>query len=139
MGEPKTRPSTQSLEDFIAAQPEARREDCRALDALMRKLTGEPAVMWGSIVGYGRYANTRSDGKLDEWPLAGFSPRKKALTIYLVPGFDRDAARMARLGKHATSKGCLYIKRLSDIDIRVLEQLVKASVRALAPLRIRKS
>lgn len=137
MTEPKTRPTDQSLEAFIAQQPEGRQADCRALDALMRKLTGEEAVMWGSIVGYGRYANTRSDGKVDEWPVTGFSPRKQALTIYLVPGFDRDAARMARLGKHSTSKVCLYIKRLADIDMKELEHLVKASVRAMEPVRIR--
>ena len=137
MGEPKTPPTDHSLEAFIAQQPEARQEDCRTLDALMRKLTGEDAVMWGSIVGYGRYTNTRSDGKVDEWPVAGFSPRKQALTIYLVPGFDHDQARMARLGKHTTSKVCLYIKRLSDIDMKELEHLVKASVRAMEPVRIR--
>lgn len=137
MGEPKTKPTDQSLDEFIAQQPEARQQDCRTLDALMRKLTGEEAVMWGSIVGYGRYANTRADGKVDEWPVAGFSPRKQALTIYMVPGFDRDQERMAKLGKHTTSKVCLYIKRLSDIDMKVLEHLVKASVRAMEPQRIR--
>lgn len=137
MGEPKTKPTDQSLQDFIAQQPEARQEDCRTLDVLMRKLTGEDAVMWGNIVGYGRYAYKRSDGKTYEWPVAGFSPRKQALTIYVMPGFDRLEDRMAKLGKHTSSKSCLYVKRLSDIDMKVLEQIVKASVRAMESVRIR--
>lgn len=136
MSEPKTRPADQTFEDFVAQQPEARRDECRMLDALMRKATGKDSVRWGSIVGYGRYANTPSDGKVDAWPLAGFSPRKQALAVYLVPGFDRDEARMAKLGKHSASKSCLYIKRLADIDMNVLEHLVKASVRAMERVRI---
>ena len=137
MSEPKTKPSEVSLEDFIAQQPEARQEDCRTLDAMMRKLTGEDAVMWGNIVGYGRYAYKRSDGKTYEWPVAGFSPRKQALTIYVMPGFDRLEDLLAKLGKHTSSKSCLYIKRLSDVDLNVLEQIVKASVQAMEPVRIR--
>lgn len=137
MSEPRTRPTAQSLEDFIAGQPEARRDDCRALDALMRRITGENAVMWGNIVGYGRYAYTRSDGKTYEWPVAGFSPRKQALTVYVMSGFDGSEDRMDRLGKHAIGKSCLYIKRLSDIDMGVLECIVQASVQAMEPLRIR--
>ena len=137
MSEPKTRPTAQSLEDFIAGQPEARRDDCRALDALMRRVTGEDAVMWGNIVGYGRYAYTRSDGKACEWPVVGFSPRKQALTVYVMSGFDGFEDRRARLGKHAIGKSCLYIKRLSDIDMGALEHIVQASVKAMEPLRIR--
>ena len=137
MGEPKTRPTTASVADFLALLPEPRRADCDAIMAMMQAATGEPAVMWGSIVGYGRNANTRSDGKLDEWPLAGFSPRKQALTVYLVPGFDRDAARMARLGKHSTSKACLYIKRLSDVDVGVLKKMIERSVKAMESRRLR--
>ncbi len=137
MSEPRTRPIAQSLEDFIAGQPEARRDDCRALDALMRRVTGENAVMWGNIVGYGRYAYTRRDGKIYEWPVTGFSPRKQALTVYVMPGFDGFEEQMTKLGKHATGKSCIYIKRLSDIDMEMLERIVGISVQAMEPVRIR--
>lgn len=139
MSEPKTRPTAQSLDDFIAQQPEARREECAALDALIRKATGEDAVMWGNIVGYGRYAYQRSDGKRYEWPITGFSPRKQALTVYVMPGFDQYEDLMAKLGRHTTGKSCLYIKRLADIDMKVLAKIVAAGVRAMAPQRIRKA
>ena len=127
MSKPKTKPTDQSLEAFIAQQPETRREDCRTLDALMRKLTGEDAVMWGSIVGYGRYANTRSDGKVDEWPVAGFSPRKAQTVLYIV-GFKDQETLLARLGKHSVSVACLYINKLADVDLGVLRQIAEASV-----------
>ncbi len=133
----KTQPTAQSLTAFIAEQPEGRREECRVLDALMRKATGEEAVLWGSIVGYGRYAYTRSDGKTYEWPVTGFSPRKQALTVYVMPGFEGMEAQLARLGKHTTSKSCLYIKRLSDIDVAVLGQIIEEGVTAMAPQRVR--
>ena len=133
----KTQPTAQTLTAFIAGQPEGRREECRVLDALMRQATGEEAVLWGSIVGYGRYAYTRSDGKTYEWPVTGFSPRKQALTVYVTPGFEGDEAQLARLGKHTTSKSCLYIKRLSDIDVAVLGQIIEEGVTAMAPQRIR--
>ena len=133
----KTQPTAQTLTAFIADQPEGRREECRVLDALMRQATGEEAVLWGSIVGYGRYAYTRSDGKTYEWPVTGFSPRKQALTVYVTPGFEGLEALLARLGKHTTSKSCLYIKRLSDIDVAVLGQIIEEGVTAMAPQRIR--
>ena len=138
MSEPKTRPTTASVQEFLAGQPDARRADCEAIVAMMRKATGEPPEMWGpSIVGFGRYAETRSDGKVFEWPVAGFSPRKNDLTLYIVPALLEDEATMARLGKHKSGKSCLYIRKLEDIDMAVLERLVKASVRAMAPKRIR--
>ena len=133
----KTQPTAQTLTAFIAEQPEGRREECRVLDDLMRKATGEEAVLWGSIVGYGRYAYTRSDGKTYEWPVTGFSPRKQALTVYVTPGFEGMEAHLARLGKHTTSKSCLYLKRLSDIDVTVLGQIIEKGVTAMAPQRIR--
>jgi hypothetical protein len=140
MTEPRTRPGKASVEAFLARQPEARRADCEAIVAIMRKATGEAPVMWGeSIVGFGRYASTRSDGKVHEWPVTGFSPRKNDLTLYITPGFDNYESLLDKLGKHRTGKSCLYIKRLSDVDGAVLEALVRASVEAMAPKRVRKA
>ena len=138
MGEPKTQPTAQSLADFLAGQPDARRRDCEAIDAMMREATGEPAEMWGSaIVGYGRYFAPRADGSAYPWPVIGFSLRKQALVLYLMADFDALAALLARLGKHTTGKACLYIKRLSDVDVGVLRQLIGRSVAAMEPRRVR--
>ncbi|RDE09327.1 DUF1801 domain-containing protein [Pelagibacterium lacus] len=94
-----------------------------------RSHTGSKPVLWGSsIIGFGAYTYTNSANKSADWPLVGFSPRKANLTLYIVPGFRRHAELMQRLGKHTTGKSCLYIKRLSDIDPGVLEDLVTASV-----------
>ncbi len=138
MAEPKTQPTTQSLADFLASQPDARRRDCEAIDAMMREASGEPAVMWGSaIVGYGRYLAPRADGSAYPWPVIGFSPRKQGLVLYLMADFDAQAELLASLGKHTTSKACLYIKRLSDVDVGVLRQLIERSVAAMEPRRVR--
>ena len=139
MAELKTKKTDASVEAFLdgVADPR-RREDARVVLGLMKRITGEEPKMWGpSIVGFGSYTYSYASGQTGDWPIAGFSPRKQALSVYLVPGFDRDEAMMAKLGKHTTSKACLYIKRLSDIDMKVLEHLVKASVRAMASVRIR--
>lgn len=137
MAEPKTKPTSQSLADFLAGQPDARRRDCEAIDAMMREASGEPAVMWGAIVGYGRYLAPRADGSAYEWPMIGFSPRKQALVLYLMADFEQQAALLSKLGKHTTSKACLYIKRLSDVDAGVLRQMIERSVAAMEPRRIR--
>lgn len=137
MAEPKTKPTSQSLADFLADQPEARRRDCEAIDAMMREASGEPAVMWGAIIGYGRYLAPRADGSAYEWPMIGFSPRKQALVLYLMADFEQQAALLSKLGKHTTSKACLYIKRLSDVDAGVLRQIIERSVAAMEPRRIR--
>lgn len=137
MAEPKTKPTSQSLADFLADQPEARRRDCEAIDAMMREASGEPAVMWGAIIGYGRYLAPRADGSAYEWPMIGFSPRKQALVLYLMADFEQQAALLSKLGKHTTSKACLYIKRLSDVDAGVLRQMIERSVAAMEPRRIR--
>ena len=137
MAEPKTKPTSQSLADFLADQPDARRRDCEAIDAMMREASGEPAVMWGAIIGYGRYLAPRADGSAYEWPMIGFSPRKQALVLYLMADFEQQAALLSKLGKHTTSKACLYIKRLSDVDAGVLRQMIERSVAAMEPRRIR--
>ena len=98
----------------------------------MREATGKRARMWGpSIVGFGVYQYSNSAGKEFEWPITGFSPRKQALTIYIMVGFSHFGSLMKKLGKYKTGKSCLYIKRLSDIDENVLRQLIDGSVKRM--------
>ena len=131
MPELKTRPTTASVTGFIKRQPDVQtRADCLTLVALMEQVTGEKAVMWGpSIIGFGTYRLRYADGSEADWPIAGFSPRKKDLTLYLLDVFDRRPDLMKKLGKHRTGKVCLYIRRLEDVDMKVLKELVVASVR----------
>ena len=139
MSELKTRPTSASVVEFLALQPDARRADCEAVLRMMEAATGERAEMWGaSIVGFGRYAYTNSTKKTFEWPLIGFSPRKQDLTLYLMPGFDGFAELMAKLGKHKTGKSCLYLKKLADVDAGVLQELIENSVQAMDAQRIRR-
>lgn len=136
--ENKTQATVASVDAFLdaIADPQ-RRDDCRRVRALMEAATGAPAVMWGpSIVGFGRYRYRYASGREGEWPVTGFSPRKNDLTLYLMPGFEQQAALMAKLGKHKTGKSCLYLKRLADVDRVVLEELITRSVAAMAPQRI---
>ena len=139
MGEPKTRPTTASVAEFLALQASERRADCEALVRMMEAATGEKAEMWGAaIVGFGRYAYANSTKKTFEWPVVGFSPRKNDLTLYIMPGFEGFAGLMAKLGKHKTGKSCLYLKRLADVDAKVLRGIIDGSVRAMEPRRIRR-
>jgi hypothetical protein len=131
VAEPKTRLTKASVDDFIDKQPsEQVRDDCRTLVRLMQKATGCPPEMWGAaIVGFGRHWWTGAGGKKTEWMITAFSPRKTALTIYLWPAFDARGDMLAKLGKHSTGKGCLYIKRLSDVHVPTLEKLIVQSVK----------
>ncbi len=133
MPEPKTRPTTASVTGFIKRQPdEQTRADCMTLVALMEKVTGEKAVMWGpSIIGFGTYRLVYANGSEADWPIAGFSPRKKDLTLYLMGAFERRAELMQKLGKHRAGNVCLYIRRLADVDMKVLKELVAASVKCM--------
>ncbi|MDX9751283.1 MAG: DUF1801 domain-containing protein [Flavobacteriales bacterium] len=126
----KTRETDASVDDFIAAQPKDEvRSDCRALIALMSELTGAPPKMWGAaIVGFGSVPLTYASGRQLDWPLLAFSPRKTALTLYLTCDIQQYAGQLARLGKHSTGKGCLYIKRLADVDMGVLRGLLLAGL-----------
>ena len=130
MAEPKTKKTDAGVEAFLDAVADPRRrEDARAVLALMKRITGEEPKMWGpSIVGFGSYTYTYASGRTGDWPIAGFSPRKQALTLYVMPGFEKDADLMKRLGKHKTGKSCLYLNRLADVDAGVLEELVRRSV-----------
>jgi len=131
MAETKTKPTGVSVADFIAAvDDERKRDEARELVAMMERITGEPATMWGpSIIGFGRYHYRYDSGHEGDAPIAGFSPRKAAHSIYIMTGFPRYEGLMARLGKHTMGKVCLYVKKLDDIDRTVLEELVTLSVK----------
>ena len=133
MAEQKTKPTNESVEDFLNRIPEAeRREDCFAVAKMMEEITGEKPTMWGpSIVGFGSYSYKYASGHEGDWPIAAFSPRKKDLTVYLMMGFEKHTELMEKLGKHSHSKSCLYIKRLSDIHQPTLKKLIKASLKQL--------
>jgi hypothetical protein len=134
VAEPKTRKTTASVEDFLnGVADERKRQDCFVLVDLMREITGSEPSMWGdSIVGFGGYRQTYSNGKEYEWPVIGFSPRKQSLTLYIMSGFEQEDELLGRLGKHTTSKACLYIKRLSDVDMTALRELIELSVAHMA-------
>jgi hypothetical protein len=129
VAELKTKPTTASVSDFLASVDPDRREDCLTIAKIMTKATGAKPRMWGpSIVGFGDHHYKYESGRELDWFLTGFSPRKNDLTLYIMPGFERYAELMAALGKHKTGKSCLYIKRLADVDLTVLETLVESSV-----------
>ena len=131
MAEPKTKATKASVAAFLAAIPdEQRRKDCKAVMAIMKRVTKASPKLWGTnIVGYGSYHYKYASGQEGDWPLTGFSPRKQNLTLYIMAGFDDYPELMAKLGKYKTGKSCLYLKRLSDIDTAVLERLVAVSVK----------
>jgi Domain of unknown function (DU1801) len=127
-----TRPTDADVEEFLDAVPdEQQRADARTLCALMSEITGEPPVLWGpSIVGFGSYRYRYESGHEGTSSLAGFAPRKGNLVVYLVGGFeDRHRKLLAKLGAHKAGKGCLYVKRLADVDLDVLRELIERSVR----------
>ena|SRR5688572_20823451 len=130
MAEPKTKPTNLSVEKHIAAiANELQRKDAQALVALMRRVTKQEPKMWGpSIVGFGSYHYKYASGHEGDSALAGFAVRKSEFSIYIAAGFDGQENLLAKLGKHKTAKACLYIKRLSDLDLKVLEKLVAHSV-----------
>ncbi|HTP11586.1 MAG TPA: DUF1801 domain-containing protein [Anaerolineae bacterium] len=126
MAENKTKPTGASVESYFATiQDESRRKDCEALAKLMRKATKEPPKMWGtSIVGFGSYHYKYDSGREGDACLTGFSSRKDAMSIYLAC-LPQHEALLAKLGKYKMGKGCLYIRQLSDVDPKILEELVK--------------
>lgn len=131
MAEMKTRPEDTSVEAFLeSVADEKRRADTKAVVAMMREVTGEQPRMWGgSMIGFGSYHYQYESGREGDWFLTGVSPRKSALTLYIMAGFDRYEELMARLGKHTTGRSCLYIKRLEDVDLDVLRELIDRSGR----------
>ena len=129
----KTVATAQSAAAFLDGVPDGqRRDDARQLCRLMERVTGEHPTMWGaSIVGFGRYRYRYDSGREGEWAATGFSPRAKELVVYLMAdAADRDAL-LGRLGRHKVGKSCLYIKRLADVDMTVLETLITRSLAAV--------
>lgn len=126
----KTLPNNANVREFISQLPsEQKKKDSLALLEIFVKATGEQPKMWGSsIIGFGQYhyksERSRQEGN---WPLVAFSPRKQSLTLYLMPGFEHLGDLLSRLGKHKTSKGCLYINKLTDIDIKILIKIIENS------------
>ncbi|MBN9399117.1 MAG: DUF1801 domain-containing protein ['Candidatus Kapabacteria' thiocyanatum] len=133
MAELKTKKTDMNAEAFIGSvADEGKRDDCRTIVSMMAKVTKSPPVMWGpSIVGFGDYRYVYASGREGDWFVMGFSPRKQKLTIYLTEGFEHHADLLSELGKFTTGMGCLYVKRLGDIDINVLEKLLAASAKRL--------
>ena len=130
MAENKTKPTDASVKDYIASRAsEQQRADCQALMVLLKKVTGQPARMWGpSIVGYGSYRYTYASGRTGEAPLAGFAIRGRELVVYLLAEREEQRSLLSKLGKHKMGKGCLYFKQLADLDRSTLEKLVVGSI-----------
>jgi hypothetical protein len=133
MAELKTKPTGKSPEDFLnSVEDEKKRTDSFAILKLMKEVTGAEPRMWGpSIIGFGDYHYKYKSGREADWFLAGFSPRKQNLTLYIMPGFKRYEELMKKLGNYKTGKSCLYINNLEDVDITTLKELVKQSVEYL--------
>jgi hypothetical protein len=136
MAENKTKPTKVSVAEFVGAlTDQTKRADAKALVKLMQDAAGEKPKMWGpSIIGFGSYHYRYDSGREGDMPLIGFSPRKAATVLYGVAGAGESKALLAKLGKHTTGKGCLYIKKLADVDVRVLEDMI---VKSLAATRSR--
>jgi hypothetical protein len=130
MAEPKTQPTTQSVASYLdAIEDDVRRKDCKALHAMMKRATGCAPKMWGeAIVGYDSYRMTYANGKTGDWPVVGFSARKGPISVYLMAGYDGAEDLLAKLGKHKIGKACLYIHKLAEVQLPVLEQMIERSV-----------
>lgn len=133
MTQNKTQPTSADVDHFLAAvEPDRRREDGQTLNALFKRVTGWAPVMWGpSMIGYGQYHYRYDSGREGESLATGFSPRKSNLSIYIMPGYADYSAILDRLGKHKTGKSCLYVNRLSDVDLDVLAELIQAGLEDL--------
>lgn len=134
MAELKTKQTDQSVEDFLDGIPDdKKREDSYKILKLMKNATGKEPKMWGdSIIGFGSYHYCYESGREGDWFLTGFSPRKQNLTLYIMAGFTQYDALLQKLGKFSTGKACLYIKKIEDIDMPTLEELVRQSADLIA-------
>lgn len=130
MAENKTKPTSASIDDYIASRAnDEQRADCKSLMSLLKRVTGEKPKMWGpSIVGYGSYHYTYDSGHSGEAPMTGFAIRGRELVLYLMAESDEQKALRAKLGKHKMGKSCLYFKRFSDLDSEVLSEMVRTSI-----------
>lgn len=133
MAELKTKKNKGSVAEFLKSIDDRQQlADCRVIAGIMRKATGKRAAMWGTaIVGFGSYDYTYASGASGTWPVTGFSPRARNISIYVMPGFSNYQSLLGKLGKHKTGKSCLYIRRLEDVDLACLEQLITESVREM--------
>ncbi|MDX2029795.1 MAG: DUF1801 domain-containing protein [Blastocatellia bacterium] len=140
MAELKTKKTEASVEEFLnGVADETRRRDCFTLLDMMKKITRKEPKMWGaSMVGLGEYEYKYASGRESVWFPIGFSPRKQDLTIYVVAGYERFPELMQKLGKYKTGKSCLYIKKLEDLDMKVLKQLLTEGYKALAGSKAKK-
>ena len=136
MAELKTKQTDASVEDFLNSVKDGQtRADCFEILKIMKQVTREEPKMWGtSIVGFGSYHYKGASGREGDWMLTGFSPRKQNLTLYLMGGFEAHADLLKKLGKHKTSVGCLYIKKLEDVDKKVLKELIVETVKTMKKL-----
>lgn len=130
MAENKTKPTAASIDAYLDSRAsDEQRTDCKALMALLKKITRQSPTMWGpSIVGYGSYRYTYESGRTGEAPLTGFAIRGRELVIYVLAEGDEQQSLLSKLGKHKIGKACLYFKRLADLDKSILEQLVAGSI-----------
>ncbi|MBT9317837.1 DUF1801 domain-containing protein [Leptothoe spongobia] len=126
----KTQPNDASVDHFIqSVDNEQRRHDCLTLLPIMQRITQKEPKMWGdSMIGFGQYHYENRSGRGGDWFITGFSPRKREMTVYIMPGFDNYSALLEKLGKHRLGKSCLYIKKLSDVDVTILETLITQSI-----------
>ena len=133
MAENKTKATTKSVPEFLEQiEDPKKRSDCVTIALMMERLTGSQPKMWGdSIVGFGDYHYKYASGREGDWFLAGFSPRKQNLTIYIMGYLEFYSELLEGLGKFKHGKGCLYIKKLEDIDMKVLETLISTSIERL--------
>jgi hypothetical protein len=135
----KTTATKVNPESYITSLPDASlRDDCHSLMKLMKKATGEEGRMWGpSIIGFGTYHYKYESGREGDSPITAFSPRKAAISLYLNADLANEVDRLKELGKHKMSGGCLHIKKLSDVDLNVLEQFILKGVKAMAKQRVK--
>ncbi len=134
VAENKTKPTKVRVASFIAALPDAnKRADAKVIVGLMQRATGEKPVMWGpTIIGFGKVHYVYESGHEGDMPVVGFSPRKAAIVLYILTGFREERSLLAKLGKHSTGKVCLYLKKLADVDQKILGEMI---VRAVASQR----
>lgn len=134
MSDNKTKPTELSVIDFInAVENETKRNDCFRLIDIMKDLTGHEPVMWGdSLVGFGTYHYKYESGREGDFFLTGFSPRKTALTIYIMSGFKPFEDKLPQLGKYKTGSSCLYIKKLDDLDLPILKEMITYSIKYIS-------
>jgi hypothetical protein len=131
MADLKTVPTTASVDQFLQGiKDEKRRGDCYKILEMMKQATRAEPRMWGtSMVGFGKYHYVYASGREGDWFITGFSPRKQNLTLYIMGGFDQFPDLMEKLGKYSRGKGCLYINRIEDVDIKILKKLISLSVK----------